>query len=65
MSRAPNHARKLGTMLKITVQRDETKSTLLLEGKLAGAWVAEVENSWRDDVRVPWLEAGFFIEQAR
>src|SRR5580693_765727 len=46
MSRAPNHARKLGTMLKITVQRDETKSTLLLEGKLAGAWVAEVENSW-------------------
>jgi outer membrane protein len=33
-------------MLKITVQRDETKSTLLLEGKLAGAWVAEVENSW-------------------
>jgi len=33
-------------MLKLTVQRDETKSTLLLEGKLAGAWVAEVENSW-------------------
>ena len=33
-------------MLKITVLRDETKSTLLLEGKLAGAWVAEVENSW-------------------
>src|ERR1700733_6194630 len=33
-------------MLKITVQRGETKSTLLLEGKLAGAWVAEVENSW-------------------
>ena len=33
-------------MLKITVQRDETKSTLLLEGKLAGAWVAEVETSW-------------------
>jgi outer membrane protein len=46
MSRAPNHARKLGIMLKITIQRDETKSTLLLEGKLAGAWVAEVENSW-------------------
>jgi outer membrane protein len=33
-------------MLKITVQRGETKSTLLIEGKLAGAWVAEVRNAW-------------------
>src|ERR1700683_5487592 len=46
MLRAPVRAGRRGTMLKITVQRDETKSTLLLEGKLAGAWVAEVENSW-------------------
>jgi outer membrane protein len=33
-------------MLKITVQRDETKSSLLIEGKLAGPWVAEVRNAW-------------------
>jgi len=33
-------------MLKITVQRDETKSTLLLEGKIAGPWVAELKNCW-------------------
>ncbi len=33
-------------MLKITVQRDETKSTLLIEGKLAGPWVAEVRATW-------------------
>jgi outer membrane protein len=39
-------AGKRRTMLKITVRRDETKSTLMLEGKLAGPWVAEVENSW-------------------
>jgi hypothetical protein len=30
-----------------------------------GRALGEVESSWRDDVRVPWLEAGFFIEQAR
>lgn len=34
-------------MLKITVQRDQTSSTLLLEGKLAGPWVNEVQNSWQ------------------
>ena len=33
-------------MLKITVRRDETKSTLLIEGKLAGPWVTEVRNAW-------------------
>lgn len=33
-------------MLKITVKRDETTSTLMLEGKLAGPWVAELQNSW-------------------
>jgi outer membrane protein TolC/ABC-type transporter Mla MlaB component len=33
-------------MLKITVEYNETLSTLMLEGKLAGAWVAEVQHSW-------------------
>jgi outer membrane protein len=33
-------------MLKITVQQDETKSSLLIAGKLAGAWVAEVRTAW-------------------
>jgi outer membrane protein len=33
-------------MLKITVKRDEDRSTLMLEGKLAGPWVAELQNSW-------------------
>jgi outer membrane protein len=33
-------------MLKITVKRDDTKSTLMLEGRLAGPWVAELRNSW-------------------
>jgi outer membrane protein len=33
-------------MLKITVKRDETTSTLMLDGKLAGPWVAELRNSW-------------------
>jgi outer membrane protein TolC/ABC-type transporter Mla MlaB component len=36
-------------MLKITVQRDQTSSTLLLEGKLAGPWVNEVQNSWQTE----------------
>jgi hypothetical protein len=29
-----------------------------------GRSLAEVESSWRDDVRVAWLEAGFFVEHA-
>src|SRR5579864_419374 len=33
-------------MLKITVKRDEASSTLMLEGKLAGPWVAELQSSW-------------------
>jgi hypothetical protein len=34
-------------MLKITVQQDRTLWRLQLCGRLAGAWVAEVENIWR------------------
>jgi outer membrane protein len=33
-------------MLKITLKREEQTSTLLLEGKLAGPWVSEVQGSW-------------------
>jgi hypothetical protein len=34
-------------MLRITVQEDFTLWRLHLSGKLAGAWVAETENTWR------------------
>ena len=46
-------------MLKISVQRDETKSTLLLAGKLAGPWVAEVRSSWdaeRATAKEVWVD---------
>ncbi|MDH3446209.1 MAG: hypothetical protein OEN50_19975 [Deltaproteobacteria bacterium] len=35
-------------MLKITTKRDSARTTLELEGKLAGAWVEELERCWRD-----------------
>jgi hypothetical protein len=34
-------------MLRITVQEDDTLWRLHLSGRLAGAWVAETENTWR------------------
>jgi hypothetical protein len=34
-------------MLRITVQGDGILWRLQLSGKLAGAWVAETENTWR------------------
>ena len=34
-------------MLRITVQEDGTLWRLHLAGRLAGAWVAETENTWR------------------
>jgi hypothetical protein len=34
-------------MLRITLQEDGTLSRLQLAGRLAGAWVAETENTWR------------------
>jgi len=34
-------------MLKITIDRQPTSTTLILAGKLAGAWVPEVQNSWQ------------------
>ena len=35
-------------MLRITVQDTPNEVTLKLEGSLAGAWVAELEEAWRD-----------------
>ena len=34
-------------MLKITAQTDATRTTFELEGRLAGAWVQELEDCWR------------------
>jgi hypothetical protein len=63
-------------MLKITVQEDSFLWCLHLSGKLAGAWVAETENTWRSapvsgrrveiDMReVTWIdEAGRCLLQA-
>jgi ABC-type transporter Mla MlaB component len=34
-------------MLRITLQEDDTLWRLHLAGRLAGAWVAETENTWR------------------
>ena len=34
-------------MLRITVQSEADRIRLKLEGELAGAWVSEVEDSWR------------------
>jgi hypothetical protein len=34
-------------MLRIKVQEDGTVWRLQLSGRLAGAWVAETENTWR------------------
>ncbi len=34
-------------MLRITVQQDQTGTTLRLEGRLVGPWVKEVEACWR------------------
>ena len=34
-------------MLKITTQTDATTTIFELEGRLAGAWVQELEDCWR------------------
>jgi outer membrane protein len=34
-------------MLKITVKKSDTGAILMLEGKLVGAWVAELQTSWQ------------------
>jgi outer membrane protein TolC len=38
-------------MLKLTIQRQESKTTIVLEGKLSGQWVAELERAWREELK--------------
>jgi hypothetical protein len=35
-------------MLKVTTTTDGVKTTLQLEGRLAGPWVGELERCWRE-----------------
>ncbi|HET6676286.1 MAG TPA: hypothetical protein VFG71_13155 [Nitrospiraceae bacterium] len=35
-------------MLRITVHSEGTRATLELEGRLAGAWVAELQRAWQE-----------------
>lgn len=42
-------------MLKITLARDEQPARIILEGKLAGAWVEEAREAWRS---VPKQDGG-------
>jgi hypothetical protein len=35
-------------MLKVTTQTDAARTTFDLEGKLAGPWVQELEDCWRN-----------------
>ena len=35
-------------MLRITVRSEETRTILELEGRLAGAWVAELQQAWEE-----------------
>jgi ABC-type transporter Mla MlaB component len=35
-------------MLRITVHKEKTKATLELEGRLAGAWVEELQRAWQE-----------------
>ena len=53
-------------MLRITTKTEALKTTFELEGKLAGAWVGELERCWREinpghAVKVS-LEAVTFID---
>ena len=55
-------------MLKITTKTDGVKTTFELEGRLAGAWVNELERCWREirpgrAVKIS-LEAVTFIDDA-
>ena len=35
-------------MLRITVHSEKTRAILELEGRLAGAWVAELQRAWQE-----------------
>jgi len=40
-------------MLRITVQDQDNQATIRLEGKLAGAWVEELEQCWNQTLAGP------------
>jgi hypothetical protein len=49
-------------MLRITVREDEKKARIEAAGKIAGPWVAELENSWRS-VQVPGKEVEIDLKE--
>ena len=54
-------------MLKITAENESHNTVLHLEGKLAGAWVEEVERCWREMIPgrlTLCLDAVSFIDEA-
>lgn len=46
VSRIPEVRRKVARMLKLTVHNRAMAATLVLEGRLRGPWVNEVEREW-------------------
>lgn len=54
-------------MLRVTLHRDETPTRLVLEGKLAGAWIEEARQAWcglpdRDEPLVVDLTGITFVD---
>jgi hypothetical protein len=55
-------------MLKITTQSDAQGTTLLLEGRLAGPWVEELDRCWHlitnvaTDVRAPSQQSAVVVD---
>lgn len=39
---------KVDSMLRITINETPEAATIILEGRLAGAWVAELKRAWKD-----------------
>ena len=44
----PPEGRELGDMLRITTENRRSKTVLTVEGRLAGQWVAALEQCWRE-----------------
>ena len=40
-------------MLRITIHNEATRRTFQLEGKVAGAWVEELERCWQNTLATP------------
>lgn len=48
-------------MLRIAVREEENKGRIQAAGKIAGSWVAELENAWRS-VQAPGKEIEIEME---